>query len=101
MPYTVSHTRWDHDDVGVWVHRSSSHGKAYPDVCKQVLSVSTVSCTVRASKALPRILKRRVLSTPSSIQTRLGVIDITHNGPIIAMDNAGVLRVGSALGMAG
>lgn len=36
------------------------------------------------------------LATFKDATTRLGVIDITHNGPILAMDNAGVLRVGSA-----
>ncbi|CAE7399036.1 unnamed protein product [Symbiodinium sp. CCMP2456] len=51
---------------------------------------------VRLSRSYKAELNSDHLATFQDATTRLGVIDVTHNGPILAMDNAGVLRVGSA-----
>jgi len=84
-----------------WLHKEHPDWFKYSRLLNQTSGKgskeeTTVIPEAKVSRLYRNVINGDVLTTYKRTPTRLGLVAVTHDGPILAIDTPGVVRVGSA-----
>eukprot|EP00439_Symbiodinium_sp_Y106_P086547 s133_g34.t1 len=84
-----------------WLHKEHPDWFKYSRLLNQTSGKgskeeTTVIPEAKVSRLYRNVINGDVLTTYKRTPTRLGLVAVTHGGPILAIDTPGVVRVGSA-----
>ncbi|CAE7482509.1 unnamed protein product [Symbiodinium necroappetens] len=82
-----------------WLHKEHPGWFKYSRLLNQSSGsdeAETVIPEAKVSRLYKNVINGDVLATYKRTPTRLGLVAVTHDGPILAIDTPGVVRVGSA-----